>query len=65
MKAFGKKSINLGELGAMTTGTLSQLMQVIQASAEFKLGAVRKVVGIRGATSSNLKLSDQAARSIG
>ena len=28
-------------------------------------GAVRKVVGIRGAISSNLRLSDQAARSIG
>jgi hypothetical protein len=30
-----------------------------------ELGAVRKVVGIRGAISSNLRLSDQAARSIG
>src|SRR6516162_10110843 len=28
-------------------------------------GAVRKVVGIRGAISSSLRLSDQAARSIG
>jgi glycerol-3-phosphate dehydrogenase len=32
---------------------------------EFLTGAVRNVVGIGGAISSGLKLSDQAARSIG
>jgi len=41
------------------------VMFLLSAARASWVGAVRKVVGIRGAISSNLRLSDQAARSIG